>query len=109
MWLLPLESHFSHKSCSKGRPLWSRIPERRGTVGFSSVPVRQPVPELPEHDLPAEPQPEETPQDSRNSAAHFRLLWEQRRLLVRAVLCGLLAGMAVAFLIPNRYQSTARL
>jgi len=78
-------------------------------VGFSSVPVRQPLPEFPEHDLPAESGPEETPQGSGNSIADFRLLWEQRRLLVRAAFCGLLAGMVVAFLIPTRYQSTARL
>jgi uncharacterized protein involved in exopolysaccharide biosynthesis len=78
-------------------------------VGFSSVPVRQPVPELPEHDLPAEPGPVETPQGSGDSVAYLRSLWEQRRLLVRAVLCWLVAATIVAFLIPTRYQSTARL
>ena len=74
-----------------------------------SAPVRQPVPELPEHDLPAVPGPEETPQDSGNSVAYLRLLWEHRRLLARVALCGLLASTLVAFLIPARYDSTTRL
>jgi len=39
----------------------------------------------------------------------LRLLWEHRQLLVRAILCGFVAGTLVAFLIPTRYQSTARL
>ncbi len=74
-----------------------------------SAPVRQPVPDLPEHDLPAEPGHGDTPQGSRGSVTYLRLLWENRQLLVRAVLCGFLAGTLVAFLIPTRYQSTARL
>ena len=75
----------------------------------SSAPVRQPVPGLPEHDLPVAPGPEEMPQDSGNSVAYLRLLWEHRRLLARVVLCGLLASTLLAFLIPVRYESTARL
>ena len=75
----------------------------------SSAPVRQPVPGLPEHDLPVAPGPEEVPQDSGNSVAYLRLLWEHRRLLARVVLCGLLASTLLAFLIPVRYESTARL
>src|SRR5882762_8237270 len=74
-----------------------------------SAPALQPVPELPEHDLPAAPGPEETPQDSGNSVAYLRLLWEHRRLLARVALCGLLASTLVAFLIPARYDSTTRL
>src|SRR5712692_6356180 len=74
-----------------------------------SAPTRQPVPELPEHDLPIATGPEETPQASGVSVAHLRLLWEHRRLLARVVLYGLLAGTLIAFLIPARYQSTARL
>ena len=74
-----------------------------------SAPTRQPVPELPEHDLPIAPGPEETPQASGVSVAHLRLLWEHRRLLARVVLYGLLAGTLIAFLIPTRYESTARL
>jgi uncharacterized protein involved in exopolysaccharide biosynthesis len=74
-----------------------------------SAPARQPVPELPEHDLPIAPGPEETPQGSGNSVARLRLLWERRRLLARVVLCGLFASTLIAFLIPTRYESTARL
>src|SRR5713101_7194599 len=79
-------------------------------MNFSaSAPVRQPVPEVPEHDLPVAPEPEETPQASGNSVAYLRLLWDHRRLLVRLGLYGLLASTLIAFLIPPRYESTARL
>jgi uncharacterized protein involved in exopolysaccharide biosynthesis len=79
-------------------------------MNFSaSAPVRQPVPEVPEHDLPVAPEPEETPQVSGNSVAYLRLLWEHRRLLARVALCGLLASTLIAFLIPSRYESTSRL
>jgi uncharacterized protein involved in exopolysaccharide biosynthesis len=74
-----------------------------------SAPTRQPVPELPEHDLPVAPEPEETLQASGNSVAYLRLLWEHRRLLARAALYGLIASTLIAFLIPSRYESTARL
>jgi uncharacterized protein involved in exopolysaccharide biosynthesis len=74
-----------------------------------SAPIRQPVPELPEHDLPIGPGPEESPQGSGNSVAYLRLLWQNRRLLARVVLYGLLASLLIAFLIPTRYESTARL
>jgi capsule polysaccharide export protein KpsE/RkpR len=78
-------------------------------VGFSSVPVRQPVPDVPESDFPGAPTPPDAPKHDESFVVHLRLLWEHRRLLVRAVLCGLLAGTLVAFLIPTRYESTARL
>jgi hypothetical protein len=74
-----------------------------------TAPARQPVPELPEHDLPIASGPEETSQASGSSVAHLRLLWEHRRLLARVVLYGLFASTLIAFLIPTRYESTARL
>jgi uncharacterized protein involved in exopolysaccharide biosynthesis len=74
-----------------------------------SAPTRQPVPELTEHDLPITPGPEEMPQSSGSSVEYLRLLWEHRRLLARIVLYGLLASTLIAFLIPTRYESTARL
>jgi uncharacterized protein involved in exopolysaccharide biosynthesis len=74
-----------------------------------SAPVRQPVPELPEHDLPIAPELQETPQGSGDPVVHLRLLWEHRRLLARVALYGLLASTLIAFLIPVRYDSTARL
>ncbi len=74
-----------------------------------SAPVRQPMPELPEHDLPAQPGPEEAVQEGGSSLVHLQLLWRQRRLLTRATLVGFLASTLLAFLIPARYESTARL
>jgi uncharacterized protein involved in exopolysaccharide biosynthesis len=43
------------------------------------------------------------------SALYLRLLWSRRRLLVGAMLAGLIAAGVTAFLIPVRYTSTARL
>ena len=43
------------------------------------------------------------------TAARARLLWNNRRLLMRATVAGLLIATAIAFLIPNRYKSTAEL
>jgi uncharacterized protein involved in exopolysaccharide biosynthesis len=79
-------------------------------VNFSAgAPVRQPVPELPEHDLPPTQGPEETRQPEGSSVAHLRLFWENRRLLVRVIFYGFLISTLLAFLIPARYESTARL
>jgi len=75
----------------------------------ASAPVRQPVPEVPEHHLPVAPGPGETPRVNGNSVAHLRLLWGHRRLLARVALCALLASALIAFLIPARYESSARL
>ncbi len=74
-----------------------------------SAPVRQSVPELPDHSLPVVPEPEESRQANENSVAHLRLLWEHRRLLARGVFYGLLASTLIAFLVPARYESTVRL
>jgi uncharacterized protein involved in exopolysaccharide biosynthesis len=74
-----------------------------------SAPVRQPVPELSEHQLPAAPGPEERAQGNGNSVAYLRLLWEHRGLLFRVALYALLASTLTAFLIPAKYESTARL
>ncbi len=74
-----------------------------------SAPVRQPVPELPEHELPLATGPQETPQASGNSVVYLRLLWEHRRLLSRVAIYGFIASTLLAFLIPVRFKSTARL
>jgi uncharacterized protein involved in exopolysaccharide biosynthesis len=39
----------------------------------------------------------------------MRLLWERRRLLRRAAVCGLFVATLAAFLIPKKYESTTRL
>jgi len=43
------------------------------------------------------------------SISRLWLLWNQRRFLGRAVLAGLLVGIAVAFLLPKKFESTTRL
>ena len=75
----------------------------------ASAPVRQTIADVPEPHLPLAPEPEETRQANEISVAHLRLLWEHRRFLVRGVFAGILASALIAFLIPARYESTARL
>lgn len=76
-------------------------------TGTAAVPVRQPVPGLPEQEFPrASPNTQES---SQGALASLSLLWEQRRLLFRVSIYALLASTLVAFLIPERYESTARL
>lgn len=43
------------------------------------------------------------------SVARLRLLWGRRRFLARVIAVGLIAAAAIAFLIPNRYASSAQL
>jgi uncharacterized protein involved in exopolysaccharide biosynthesis len=79
-------------------------------MNFSaSAPVRQPIPEEPEHGIPFAPGPDEARHANENAVAHLRILWEHRRLLTRAILVGLAASLLIAFLIPSRYESAARL
>jgi uncharacterized protein involved in exopolysaccharide biosynthesis len=49
--------------------------------------------------------------DDLKSATLMRaqLLWKNRRFLARAIVAGLCVGLAVAFLIPARYESTVQL
>jgi capsule polysaccharide export protein KpsE/RkpR len=78
-------------------------------VSFSSsAPVRQPAPELPEHDipLPCEPPILET---GVNAVVFLRLLWDHRQVPCRVAACALLTSTLIAFLIPPRYASTSRL
>jgi uncharacterized protein involved in exopolysaccharide biosynthesis len=73
------------------------------------APVRQPVPDAPEHLLPLAAEPEQARQTDENSVAHLRLMWDHRRFVARVVFAGILASALIAFLIPTRYESTARL
>ncbi|PYX64723.1 MAG: lipopolysaccharide biosynthesis protein, partial [Acidobacteria bacterium] len=73
------------------------------------APARQPVPERRGDHLAVSPEPEAAPQDHGNTVAHLRVLWENRRLLFRAALLGLALGLAIAFLIPVRYEATTQL
>lgn len=74
-----------------------------------SASVRQPVPEVPEPDLPIASHAEGASQGDGGSVVYLRLLWQHRRLLARVVPYGFLASTLMAFLIPPRFQSTARL
>src|SRR5207253_4671396 len=77
--------------------------ERRAPMNSAaSAPVRQPVPELPEHEIPGAPKPSGTPELNENIIIRLRLLWTHRGLLIRVVLCALLASTLIAFLIPVR-------
>jgi uncharacterized protein involved in exopolysaccharide biosynthesis len=79
-------------------------------VNFSSAaPVRQPVPELPEKEFPGSSPEPETRESSQKALASLSLLWERRLLLFRVSIYALLASTIAAFLIPARYESTARL
>jgi capsule polysaccharide export protein KpsE/RkpR len=75
----------------------------------SSAPARQPVPELPDHAIASPPGLPDTPGGSTQTLAHLRLLWAHRALLFRVAVYALAASTLVAFLIPARYESTARL
>jgi uncharacterized protein involved in exopolysaccharide biosynthesis len=72
-----------------------------------SAPVRQPAPEMPEGDFPGTPT--EVLKPGENAVIQLRLLWEHRRMLSRVTLYALLASTLAVFLIPVRYESTARL
>jgi len=74
-----------------------------------SAPALQPVPELPEHEPLAPSGSEKVLQGPGTSVVHLQLLWEHRRLLARVVVYGLVASTLIAFLIPPRYESVARL
>ena len=72
-------------------------------------PARKPAPELAESEAPASPVPKETSEAVGNSVVYLRMLWRGRLFLAKATICGLLVSAVLAFLIPARYESTARL
>lgn len=75
----------------------------------SGAPVRQPVPDLPENDFPGTRVPEETSENGEKALASIKLIWANRGTLARVALYALMASTIVAFLIPSRYESVARL
>ena len=75
----------------------------------SSAPVRQPLPEQPNREVPETYVAPEMPESSDPTLAYLQLLWAHRGLLSRVAGYALLASTLVAFLIPPRYESTARL
>ena len=72
----------------------------------SGAPARQPVHELPDNDFP---RAEESRGNDQKTVAWLRLLWTERQMLFRVTLYAMLATTALVFLIPSRYESTARL
>jgi len=74
-----------------------------------SAPARQPVPDAAERDFPEAPTPPEVLKPAENTVVYLRLFWEHRQLVSRVTLYALLASTLIAFLIPARYESTARL
>jgi uncharacterized protein involved in exopolysaccharide biosynthesis len=75
----------------------------------SSAPVRQPLPESPGHEVPETYAAPDMAQTSDPTLAYLQLLWGHRGWLFRVAAYALLASTLVAFLIPPRYESTARL
>ena len=76
-------------------------------MNYSSAPVRQPIPELPDSDFSQ--MPEDSPESREETIVRLRLLWAHRRSLSKVALYALIASILVAFLIPSRYESTTRL
>jgi uncharacterized protein involved in exopolysaccharide biosynthesis len=75
----------------------------------SGAPVRQPSPELPDNEFSGGPAPHGTANGNERTLGYLQLLWARRRMLFRVALYALFASTAIAFLIPARYESTARL
>jgi capsule polysaccharide export protein KpsE/RkpR len=57
----------------------------------------------------AEPTPEELRAAREHTASNLRLLWEQRRFLLRWTVIGLVVSLVIALLIPSRYEATTQL
>ena len=56
-----------------------------------------------------EPSPKELRAAREHTASNLRLLWEQRRFLLRWTGIGLVMSLLVALLIPSRYEATTQL
>src|SRR6266478_9372463 len=59
--------------------------------------------------LPDEQQQSNAPGNEGLGLSSAKLLWNQRRFLLRASIAGLLFGTLIAFLAPKRYESTTKL
>jgi capsule polysaccharide export protein KpsE/RkpR len=75
----------------------------------SSAPVRQSAPERSDREVPETHVEPDVAQTGDSTLAYLQLLWGHRGLLCRVAGYALLASTLVAFLIPLRYESTARL
>jgi capsule polysaccharide export protein KpsE/RkpR len=78
-------------------------------VKFAQAPTREAVSEEPVAPI-VEPALENADAErNEKTLAYLRLFWERRSLLLRAAILALVVNTIVAFLIPARYESTARL
>jgi len=78
----------------------------------ASAAARKPLAESSAELFPATlgaPDAQPSAEAGENNLEHLRLLWTHRALLRSILGYGLLSSLALAFLIPARYQSTARL
>src|ERR1700739_2697795 len=66
-------------------------------------------PEIPEQGAPLTSRIAEPAEEPINLLPYLRLLWENRKFLMRAALSAFLASALFAMLIPNRYLSITRL
>ena len=62
-----------------------------------------------EHGVFLEPSPEELRAGRERTASNLRMLWEQRRFLLRWAVIGLVVSLVIALLIPSRYEATTQL
>jgi uncharacterized protein involved in exopolysaccharide biosynthesis len=86
--------------------------DSKTSTGFSEF--EGPLPAARENDIVFSSEPEaqleiEERESRERTVARLRLLWEHRRFLERVVGLALVFSTIIAFLIPNRYQSSARL
>jgi capsule polysaccharide export protein KpsE/RkpR len=72
---------------------------------MKTAPVRQPIHQDDNSSSATQP----IAATNRSILPHVELLWEQRRFVFTVALYALLASALVAYLIPTRYESTARL
>jgi capsule polysaccharide export protein KpsE/RkpR len=75
----------------------------------SSSPAREVVREVPDAPIVEPPWVDPDPDDNERTLDYLRLLWGHRTLLLRAAVIAFVASIIIAFLIPARYDSTARL
>src|SRR5947208_15348275 len=74
--------------------------------GLSNNPASIEVESLRELDFPANGPTLEAQAPKSEWFDRLHQLWESRRLLYKALLCALVVGTAIAFLLPKRYEST---
>ena len=73
------------------------------------VPVRQPLPDVPQSELSIAPTSPESHNTDENFVAHLRLLWNNRNFVLQTGIFALVASTLIAALIPASYESTTRL